>query len=149
MAENDSFLNLSNARTPEQQELMQKIVADGVCPFCAEYFRKYHPKPVIKETNYWFFTENMSPYKGTRYHFIFVYKPAHISNPRELSPEALMDLFALLNAATEEYQIPGGAFFMRFGDTRYNGSSVEHLHAHLIMGDVDAPEHEPVRVKLG
>jgi len=39
--------------------------------------------------------------------------------------------------------------FMRFGDTHYNGSSVEHLHAQLLQGDVDAPGHEPVRVKLG
>lgn len=143
------FLNIQNARTPEQQALMQKIIDDGVCPFCADYFKKYHPRPIIKETDYWFFTENMSPYKGTKYSFIFVYKPAHINNPNQLPPEAVVDLFALLSAATQEYQIPGGAFFMRFGDTRYNGSSVEHLHAHLIMGDADAPEHESVRIKLG
>ena len=67
----------------------------------------------------------------------------------DAAPEAVADLFTLLNAATAEYQITGGAFFMRFGDTHYNGSSVEHLHAHLIMGDVDAEGHEPVRVKLG
>lgn len=147
--DNASGLNLSNARTPEQVALMEKIIADGVCPFCAEHFRKYHPKPILKETEYWFFTENMSPYAGTKHHFIFVYKPAHITKPTELSAEASADLFALIQAATEEYQFPGGALFMRFGDTRYNGSSVEHLHAHLLMGDHDAPGHEPVRVKLG
>ena len=149
MKENTSGLNLSNARTPEQIALMQTIIADGVCPFCAEHFRKYHPKPVLKETEHWFFTENMSPYVGTKYHFIFVYKPAHISKPRELPPEALVDLFTLVNAAIAENKIPGGSFFMRFGDHIYNGSSVEHLHAHLLMGDADAPGHEPVRVKLG
>jgi len=143
------FLNLSNARTPEQVALMQKIIDDGVCPFCAEHFKKYHPKPIVRETDYWFFTENMSPYAGTKYHFIFVYKPAHITNPSEVAPKALADLFSLLNWATEEYQIPGGSFFMRFGDTHYTGSSVEHLHAHLLMGDTDAPGHESVRVKLG
>ena len=64
---NKSGLQMSNARTPEQVALMQKIIDDGVCPFCAEHFKKYHPKPVLKETEYWFFTENMSPYKGTKY----------------------------------------------------------------------------------
>lgn len=146
---NASGLNFQNARTEEQIALMQKIAEDGVCPFCAEHFRTYHPKPILKETDYWFFTENMSPYKGTKYHFIFVYKPAHIRSASEMAPEALADLFALINGAISEYNIPGGSFFMRFGDTRYTGSSVEHLHAHLIMGDHDDPKHEPVRVKLG
>jgi diadenosine tetraphosphate (Ap4A) HIT family hydrolase len=140
---------MPHARTPEQIALMQKIIADGVCPFCAEYFRKYHPKPVLKETDHWFFTENMSPYVGTKYHFIFVYKPAHITTPSELPPEALVDLHHLLDSAIAEYKIVGGSFFMRFGEHKYNGSSVEHLHAHLLMGDADAPGHEPVRVKLG
>lgn len=149
MVENKSGLNLENARTPEQQALMQKIVADGVCPFCAEHFKKYHPKSILKETAYWFLTENMSPYVGTKYHFIFVYKPAHITTPSEITPEAFVDLFVLVNATVAEYNIPGGALFMRFGDTRYNGSSVVHLHAQLIMGDADTPGHEPVRVKLG
>jgi ATP adenylyltransferase len=146
---NASGLNMSNARTPEQIVLMQKIIADGVCPFCAEHFKKYHPKPILKETDYWFFTENMSPYAGTKYHFIFVYKPAHIKTPGELPPEALVDLHKLLDTAIAEYKIIGGSFFMRFGDYKYNGSSVEHLHAHLLMGDADTLGHESVRVKLG
>src|SRR3989344_2738294 len=145
MEEKKSGLRLENARTPEQQALMQKIVVDGVCPFCAEHFKKYHPKPILKETAYWFFTENMSPYAGTKYHFIFVYKPTHITKPKEVAPEAFVDLFALVNEATDEYKILGVAFFMRFGDTHYTGSSVEHFHAHLLQGDADAPGHEPVR----
>jgi len=147
--DNKSGLHLQNARTKEQKELMQKIIADGVCPFCAEHFAKYHPKPILKETDWWFFTENMSPYDGTKYHFIFVYKPTHITTPKELPEGALTDLFALIEAAIEEYQMPGGSFFMRFGDHRYTGGTVEHLHAHLIQGNVDAEVHEPVRVKLG
>lgn len=145
----EDLLNFQNARTPEQVELMQKIAEDGVCPFCADHFKTYHPKLVLKETDYWFLTENMSPYAGTKHHFLFVYKPAHITKLSEIVPEASTDLFALLSSTIDEYEIPGGSFFMRFGDTRYTGSSVAHLHAHLIMGDVDMPGHEPVRVKLG
>lgn len=147
--DNSSGLALSNARTPEQMELMKKIIADGVCPFCAEYFTKYHPKPVIKETTYWFLAENMSPYAGTKHHFIFVYKPKHIRDIFELDATALSDLFSLVCFTIEKYKLLGGSFFIRFGDHRYTGASVEHLHAHLLMGDGDAPGHEPVRVKLG
>lgn len=143
------YLNHDNARTPEQKELMEKIEQDGVCPFCAEYFKKYHPKPIFKETDYWFFTENMSPYEGTKHHFIFVYKPAHATSLSDIPSEAFADLHQLMTEAVAEYKIPGGSFFMRFGDQKYNGSSVAHLHAQLLMGDADAPGHEKVRVKLG
>lgn len=140
-----SHLNLDNARTPEQKALMEKIIADGVCPFCEEHFRTYHPKPVLKETDYWFFTENMSPYAGTKHHFLLVYKPAHVNNPSEMSPEAWADLFTLIEGALKEYEIAGGTFAMRFGTAKKYSNSVMHLHAHLIEPDVDDPEHAGVK----
>lgn len=143
------FLNHENARTEEQKALMEKIEKDGVCPFCTEHFKKYHPKPVLKETSNWFFTENMSPYAGTKHHFIFVYKPAHIRSLTELPPEAWSDLMELVQGAVTEYQIPGASLFIRFGETKYTGSSVAHLHTHLLMGDADDPTHQSVKVKLG
>lgn len=149
MSTSKAGLRHENARTEEQKKLMEKIEADGVCPFCAAHFTKYHPKPIIKETDYWCVTTNMSPYEHTKHHFLLVYKPAHITLPSEMLPGAQEDLFTQIIWLTNEFSITGGSFFMRFGDTHFNGSSVEHLHAHLIVGDVDAPNHEPVRVKLG
>ncbi len=149
MQKKKELLNLKNTRTPEQQALMQKIIKDGVCPFCAKNFKKYHPKPILKETDYWFFTENMSPYTGTKHHFILVYKKKHITELSELPVGAAAGMLTILKWATKKYKFPGGAFFMRFGDTKYTGSSVAHLHAHLLMGDQDDPKHESVRVKLG
>lgn len=142
-------LNHKNARTKEQKNLMAKIEKDGVCPFCVENFTKYHPKQILKEADFWFITENMSPYKGTKHHFLFIYKHSHITKPSEISPEAQLDLFTSINWMIEKYNIKGGSFFMRFGETSYNGSSVEHLHTHLIVGDINEEDHEPVRVKLG
>ena len=149
MQKSKAGLNHENARTEEQKNLMARIEADGVCPFCAEHFTTYHPKPIIRETDFWFVTENMSPYEGTKLHFIFVYKPSHISALDQISPEAGIDLFTLLAWVTQEYKIEGGSFFMRFGDTTYNGSSVEHLHAQLITGTTEAVGHDAIRVKLG
>lgn len=141
-------LNHSEARTPEQIALMQKIEKDGVCPFCAEYFTQYHPKPILKETDYWFVTENMSPYKGTTTHLIFVYKPAHINTPADLLPEGAKDLFDLVNWAVAEFNIEGGGLFMRFGDTNRNGGSVEHLHAQLLTGIEKDENTTGLKVKL-
>ena len=147
--ESKSGLNHDNARTSEQRALMAKIEADGVCPFCAEHFKKYHPKPTLKETDYWFVTTNMSPYEGTEHHFLFVYKPLHATLPKEIAPEALVDLFACMEWLMDEYNIPGASFFTRFGDTRYTGSSVEHLHAHLLVGGPKSDDTESLKVTLG
>lgn len=142
-------LNHSEARTEEQRALMAKIEADGVCPFCKEHFATYHPKPILRETEYWFVTENMSPYEGSSLHLIFVYKPAHISKPKDISPEAAQDLLRLTAEITEEHDIEGGSFFMRFGDPRWNGGSVEHLHAHLLVGTSKSEDGEKIKVSLG
>lgn len=141
-------LDHKEARTEEQKRLMAEIEADGVCPFCEAHFRKYHPKPILKETDSWFFTENMSPYQGAEHHYIFVYKPAHIVFPSALTPEARVELFDLIDWAIQEFNIPGGSFFMRFGEGGYNGSSVEHLHAHLISGVEKGIDTEGLKVKL-
>ncbi len=142
-------LRHENARTEEQKKLMAQIEKDGVCPFCAEHFKRYHPKPILKETDYWFVTENMSPYEGTRLHIIFVYKPMHATHPEDITPEAYADLLSLLQWTTTAYDVEGGSFFMRFGNTSYNGSSVSHLHAQLIVGGKQSDGHEPIKVKLG
>ncbi|MFZ1626927.1 MAG: hypothetical protein WAT81_03950 [Candidatus Moraniibacteriota bacterium] len=144
-----AFVNLENGRTAEQIKLMQRIKEDGVCPFCIEHLRKYHPKPILRETDWWVVTENMSPYEGARVHYIFVYKPGHITLPSELSSEALIDLFTLFNWATETNRVIGGAFLMRFGDTAYNGASVDHLHAHLVATEKSGPDMEGLRMKIG
>ncbi|RLD68967.1 MAG: hypothetical protein DRI98_11135 [Bacteroidetes bacterium] len=146
--EKGKFLNHSSVRTQEQKDLMARIEKDGVCPFCIEHFKKYHPKPIIKETDYWFFTENISPYEGSKFHFIFVYKPEHITSPSKISTDAQKDLFDLVSWATDVYKIEGGSFFMRFGNTSYTGSSVEHIHAHLVSGVSKKEASEAIRTKL-
>lgn len=142
-------LDHKEARTTEQKELMEKIEQDGVCPFCREHFTQYHPKPIIKETEYWFVTTNMSPYEGTVHHFLFVYKPNHIISPADMNTEAAAELFALVGEQVTQNNMPGGAFFMRFGEGGYSGSSVEHLHAQLIIGEKRGEDTESLKVKLG
>lgn len=142
-------LDHKEARTEEQKNLMAQIEEDGVCPFCAAHFKKYHPKPIIKETGNWFVTTNMSPYEGTVHHFLFVYKPAHIISPADMSAEAAAELFALVGEQVQNNDMPGGAFFMRFGEGGYSGSSVEHLHAQLIIGEKRGEDTESLKVKLG
>lgn len=149
MSFSNAGLDHDEARTNEQKELMAQIEADGVCPFCVEHFTTYHPKPIVKETDYWFVTENISPYKGTTQHYLFVYKPKHTNQLGDITPEAATDLHRLAAQMCEEYDIKGGGLFMRFGAGGYNGSSVEHLHAQLLTGIEKSEDTEGIKVKLG
>lgn len=142
-------LNHEYARTDEQRKLMQQIENDGVCPFCADHFKKYHPKPILKETDYWFVTENISPYEGATIHLIFVYKPRHITTVHEIEDPARIDFFSCVEWAVQTFDIKGGTFFMRFGDTAYNKSSVEHLHAQLLTGVHKDEGTDKIRQTLG
>lgn len=149
MSFSNAGLDHDEARTKEQRELMAKIEADGVCPFCAEHFVKYHPNPILKETDTWFVTTNMSPYEGTDHHFLFIYKPKHTNALTDVSSTENAELLSLVSEIITEHNIAGGSFFMRFGEGGYNGSSVEHLHAHLIVGQKKSETTEGLKVKLG
>jgi len=144
------FLDFGHARTPEQIKLMKEIEEDGVCPFCEEYFKKYHPKEILKETDNWMVSENMSPYKGTKLHLIVVYKE-HTTMPGEVSPEAMAELSEIFKWAEDRYKLKAYSFFMRCGDTRYTGGSVNHTHIQLLLGSAksDDKKKDKLKVKLG
>lgn len=142
------YLDFNHARTPEQIEIMKKIVEDGVCPFC--HFAAYHPKPIIKETKWWYLSENMSPYVGTRIHLMLVYKK-HATLTSEIDPEAAKELFSLIGWAEKEYQMVGGSFFVRFGQSEYTGGSVDHYHVQMLVGNAKGTDakYDKLKVKLG
>lgn len=143
-----NFVNLTHARTPEQVKVMTQIQKDGVCPFCEKYFTKYHPKKIIKKTKHWFFTENMSPYEGTKFHFLLVCR-RHLTLPGGLKIQESIDLFSLIKWATKKFKIIGGSILIRFGDPNMTGGSVNHLHAHIIVGQPKNKKSQSLKVKVG
>ena len=141
-------VNISHARTAFQRDVMKRVVRDKVCPFCTEHFLKYHTKPIIQEGRYWILTENFEPYKGSKHHLLAVAKK-HVQHFSDLSPKAQTELFTLFGAEARKRNIPGGALFMRFGDTDYTGGTVEHLHAQLVSGGKHGKGKEPLITYLG
>ena len=141
-------VNLSHARTSFQRAVMKKIVRDKVCPFCMEHFLTYHTKPIIREGKYWVLTENFEPYKGSRHHLLAISKK-HVQHFEELTSAAQAELFKLFGDEARKRKIPGGALFMRFGDTNYTGGSVEHLHAQFVSGGKRGKDKEPLITFLG
>ncbi len=142
------FVDIANARVDEQRQVMEKIMAEGHCPFCPENFQLYHQRSIIKDGKYWFVTQNQWPYNNTKIQLLAIAK-THIETLHEITPEAGAELFQLLGEIEVEEQIPGGGLALRFGDTDYSAGTVKHLHAQLIVPDIEKHDFLPVRFKIG
>ncbi len=90
----------------------------------------------------------MYPYEGAKYHALLIHKE-HITTFSEISKDAWNDLNDLIQYFVTKNTIPGGTFIMRFGDTRYTGASVSHLHANLISPDGENKERNPIIARIG
>lgn len=146
-----TFVNSDNTihrpSSDPYSKTISQITKDGVCPFCPDHLATYHPNPIIKEGKYWLYSKNAYPYKGARHHFIVIHK-AHIEGFAEITQEAWAELRELINDMSHEHNIKGGALVCRFGETKYNGASVSHLHAQVIVGP-GTPDADPVLMRVG
>ncbi len=145
-----SFVDLDNARVEEQRQVMRDIIAAGHCPFCRDNLDKYHKQPILKEGIFWFLTYNQWPYENTKLHLLAIYKN-HAEKLSELDPAAGQELIQILQWAEKEFNVPGGAFAVRFGDTNYSAGTVAHIHAQYIWPDIHHPNYKqkPVKIKVG
>jgi ATP adenylyltransferase len=128
-------------------QTLQQITRDGVCPFCPHNF-KYHTRPILRRSRSWLVTENSTPYTGAKRHLLFILK-RHVEHCAEMSTQEWSDLHLQVKWVTKKYNLPAGSFFMRFGDAKYTGSSVAHLHAHIILGSKRTSKSLPITPVLG
>jgi len=142
------FVDLDNSREADQAKVMQSIISADHCPFCEENLRQYHKQPILKQTEHWLLTTNQWPYNHTKHHFLAIYRH-HVEHLSELEPAAGQELLELFAWLEKEYDLAGGGFVMRFGDTRHSAGSVAHLHAQLVVPDLEDPDYEPTRIKIG
>jgi diadenosine tetraphosphate (Ap4A) HIT family hydrolase len=143
-----THVNLAHAREAHQRDTMERIIADGVCPFCRENLERYHTKPILAEDPHWILTTNFAPYKGSKHHFLII-SALHCVGFWELTPPAQLAFFTILNTARERVGATGGSLIMRWGDTNHTGASVSHLHAQLIIGASREEGGEPILTSLG
>lgn len=134
------------ARSQAQLKEMERLAKAGICIFCPEHIHQDTQKIEI-ETKEWMVKKNRYPYERTKLHLILIPKK-HIKTLSEL-PKAAQDEFIPLVAEIEKkYKLTSYGLGIRSGDMRFNGGSIEHLHMHLVVGDTDDPNHEPVRFKM-
>ncbi len=146
------YLNTANIRREDQRKVMEEIARQDHCPFCMENLAKYHKRPIIKDGKYWVLTENQWPYENVKHQLLAIHK-AHIEHIRDLEPAAATELFEMFKDEAAKRDMPGGGIAMRFGsnpDKGNYGSTVLHLHAHLIEPNLETmSETESFKFKFG
>ena len=135
-----NFVNLTNARPGVYEKVIKEIQESSICPFCPENIKNIHKNP-IEEKKYWLITNNMYPYKPTKKHLLIIHKK-HIEHFNEITEEAWKELFDIIKEENKKLNIEGGTFLMRFGNSKYTGASVSHLHCNLLQSDPDHPDYE-------
>jgi hypothetical protein len=151
MSGNNKHINLSNVRKEDQRKVMEEIEKANHCPFCIENLPKYHKNPILKDGKYWLLTNIQWPYEKVKHQILAIHK-THIEHIKDMDPEAGKELIEMFAEETRKRNIPGGGVAMRFGrseDGNY-GSSVLHLHAHLVEPDLkQLASDEAWRFKFG
>lgn len=135
-------VNPEFAKDEEYQRVLQEILTKGKCPFCPEYFL-YHKHPILFQIGEWKITRISWPYENARDHFLIL-GDAHKESFLELTQEDLEIVRQLVIWAVIEFSLPGGALTLRFGDPRYTGATVRHLHFHLIVPKLETTVNFPI-----
>lgn len=142
-----SQYNLSAARKKDQLERMIELQKNKICAFCPENISEATDSPIEIETKHWLVKKNDYPYDNTSYHLLVIPKK-HVKTISDLTKVAKAEFLDLISQVESKYKFKSYALGMRSGDMRFNGGSVEHLHAQVIVGKVTKVPHEPVRFKM-
>lgn len=139
--------NHEEARVKEQASRMKDLESRKVCAFCRDNVESETSSPIEIETKHWIVKANDFPYERTKLHLLVIPK-IHVKTVSELPLLAQKELLPLISKIEKKHRLKSYAFAVRSGDMRYNGGTVEHLHAHLIVGDLKDVNDEPVRFKV-
>jgi diadenosine tetraphosphate (Ap4A) HIT family hydrolase len=147
-----SNLRIQNSRGAEQTKRMELAERNKICPFCTQGLKEIHKLPIIKKTTNFFITKNAFPYDGTDHHFLIISKK-HYTEISKIKTKEWGEIGSLFAFIAKKEKISGGGLFLRFGELGKNGSTIKHIHFHVISGNSDdmEPEHkrDPLKVKLG
>ncbi len=132
-------------------KMYSKVIAEineaKVCPFCPKNF-KWHTNPILRREKSWLITKSFNSYKNAKHHFIILCK-SHKERFQELTQGDWKQISSLINWAIRTFKLPGGGVAMRFGDTKYTGATVVHLHLHLIIPRIRNNKALPVYFPFG
>jgi diadenosine tetraphosphate (Ap4A) HIT family hydrolase len=141
---------LGAARSDEQRMKMERLASERVCLFCKAHLVEKN-NPVEYDNGGWSVAKNDFPYPGSVISMLLI-SNRHVASPDELTAGEWMrfgDAIAWLN---HNYNIKGASLLMRYGEMEFNGSSIQHLHAHVVVGikhDPSDPGQESLKIRIG
>lgn len=139
--------HLANSRSAEQSAEMQRLEEAGVCLFCPDALAANPDHPALHRTTWWTVTRNRFPYANTRLHLLLL-PTAHVRDLVDLPAAAQAEFWDVLAWVREHFELTFYGLGVRCGDCAATGGTIHHVHVHVVVGDVDDPEHQPVRMKL-
>ena len=122
-----------NVRQKEQLGRMKQLAKEGKCFFCKKNYLTVKASPSIYQSYYWYIKKNDFPYIGSTHHYLIVYKK-HITKPTHLNKVAWLELLKTIGWLEKHTRVKGYSVFVRSGDMRYTGATIDHLHFHFIAG---------------
>lgn len=132
----------------DYEQVLHSIITQGFCPFCEEHLFKHHRMPLEYKSRHWLVTKNSWPYKGSRHHFLFITR-SHIEATENITPAVWSDLQKVYKKVVLDHKIKGASLLIRSGDTKVTGASVNHLHAHLVVGSPRTKNTKPIKALVG
>lgn len=142
-----SLYHLGHSRTDEQLADMRRLEAAGICLFCPGHLSADPDQAILHRTERWTVTPNKFPYGGTRLHVLLI-PDDHVTDLVDLPAETQRDFWSALAWVRDRHGLTHYGLGARNGDCECTGGSIRHLHVHVLVGDVDDPRHEPVRMKF-
>ncbi len=136
-----------NARYQDQREKMLRLEQEQSCLFCPDKLATDPAQTILKMTGWWSVTPNRFPYRGARHHLLVV-PSIHVADILDLPAAAKADFWDVLAWVRAQYDMTYYGLGVRCGDCRFTGGTIRHLHVHVIVGDVQDPRHEPIRMKF-
>ena len=143
-------MNQQNARPGGYDKVIADIAAQNLCPFCPEHLAEFHKKP-MQHRNHWIVTDNQYPYVPSKHHKLIIHT-THIDHISKIVPAAWNELYEIVQSLVREHVVTGGTFLMRFGETKFTGASVTHLHVNLVQSNPDDPSYDVaigLRTRIG
>lgn len=122
-----------NARQKEQLERMKQLAKDGKCFFCKENYLAVKAAPPIYRSHHWYIKKNDFSYTGSTHHYLIVYKK-HKTKPTHLNKAAWLEFLKTIRWLEKYTKVKGYSIFVRSGDMRYTGATIDHMHFHFIVG---------------
>jgi ATP adenylyltransferase len=126
---------------------MRRLEEDNQCIFCPPTLDNPRHGVIVRRMARWVIRQNAYPYRGTRLHLLLVPRE-HIADLLDLDRDALDEFWDAARWIRQTYRLTFYGLGARCGDCAYTGGTIVHAHVHFIVGDVDAPDHTPVRLKL-